>query len=246
MPTFFLGYLGEHVRRERGRRLERRATAATADRGAPATGSREDEDGWLHFEGRGDDVIVSAGYRIGPFEVESALVAHPAVAEAAAVAAPDEERGAVVRAVVVLRDGARRPAPQLARELQEHVKRETAPYKYPRIVEFAARAAEDGQRQDQARRAATSSGLPPTLGRRDGQPPLAGADAAPGCGGAAAGRHLGPRCGGRRRRCAQALASLVVHALAPRPPAAPSRRRRAQDAAKAARMPTATHAAATR
>jgi acetyl-CoA synthetase len=97
---------------------------------------RMDEDGYLWFEGRSDDVIVSAGYRIGPFEVESALVAHPAVAEAAAVAAPDEERGSVVRAVVVLRDG-RDPSPALARELQEHVKRETAPYKYPRIVEFA-------------------------------------------------------------------------------------------------------------
>jgi acyl-coenzyme A synthetase/AMP-(fatty) acid ligase len=83
-------------------------------------------------------VIISAGYRIGPFEVESALVAHPAVAEAAAVAAPDEERGSVVRAVVVLRDGDYAPSPQLARELQEHVKRETAPYKYPRIVDFAA------------------------------------------------------------------------------------------------------------
>ena len=106
-------------------------------RGTPATGSRQDEDGWLHFEGRADDVIVSAGYRIGPFEVESALVAHPAVAEAAAVAAPDEERGAVVRAVVVLRDGGYVPSPELVRELQEHVKRETAPYKYPRIVDFA-------------------------------------------------------------------------------------------------------------
>jgi acetyl-CoA synthetase len=82
-------------------------------------------------------VIVSAGYRIGPFEVESALVAHPAVAEAAAVAAPDEERGAVVRAIVVLRDG-HTASEQLARDLQEHVKRETAPYKYPRLVEFAA------------------------------------------------------------------------------------------------------------
>ena len=99
---------------------------------------REDEQGYLYFEGRTDDVIVSAGYRIGPFEVESALVAHPAVAEAAAVAAPDEERGAVVRAVVVLRDGPYAPSPALARELQEHVKRETAPYKYPRIVEFAS------------------------------------------------------------------------------------------------------------
>ncbi len=64
----------------------------------------EDEDGYLWFEGRTDDVIVSSGYRIGPFEVESALISHPAVAEAAAVAAPDPERGSVVRAVVVLRD----------------------------------------------------------------------------------------------------------------------------------------------
>jgi acyl-coenzyme A synthetase/AMP-(fatty) acid ligase len=97
---------------------------------------REDEDGYLWFEGRSDDVIISAGYRIGPFEVESALVSHPAVAEAAAVAAPDAERGAVVRAVVVLRDGVAADD-DLARELQEHVKSETAPYKYPRIVEFA-------------------------------------------------------------------------------------------------------------
>jgi acyl-coenzyme A synthetase/AMP-(fatty) acid ligase len=80
-------------------------------------------------------VIVSSGYRIGPFEVESALVSHPAVAEAAAVAAPDPERGSVVRAVVVLRD--REPSDELARELREHVRAETAPYKYPRIVEFA-------------------------------------------------------------------------------------------------------------
>ena len=97
---------------------------------------REDEDGYLWFEGRRDDVIVSAGYRIGPFEVESALVSHPAVAEAAAVAAPDELRGQVVRAVVVLREG-HEPGDGLARELQEHVKAETAPYKYPRVVEFA-------------------------------------------------------------------------------------------------------------
>ncbi|HEX3172627.1 MAG TPA: AMP-binding protein [Solirubrobacterales bacterium] len=95
-----------------------------------------EEDGRLFFEGRDDDVIVSSGYRIGPVEVESALLSHPAVAEAAAVAAPDPERGAVVRAIVVLRD--RRPNDELARELQEHCKRETAPYKFPRIVEFAA------------------------------------------------------------------------------------------------------------
>jgi len=108
------------------------------EQGAWHTGDRvgEDADGYLRFQGRADDVIVSAGYRIGPFEVESALIAHPAVAEAAAVAAPDEERGAVVRAVVVLQD-ADAASPELARELQEHVKRETAPYKYPRIIEFA-------------------------------------------------------------------------------------------------------------
>ena len=96
---------------------------------------REDEDGYLWYEGRRDDLILSAGYRIGPFEVESALLSHPAVAEAAAVPAPDPERGAVVRAIVVLRDG--EPGEELARELQEHVKRVTAPYKFPRIVEFA-------------------------------------------------------------------------------------------------------------
>ncbi|HEX4734458.1 MAG TPA: AMP-binding protein [Thermoleophilaceae bacterium] len=96
---------------------------------------RQDGDGYLWFEGRADDVIISAGYRIGPFEVESALVAHEAVAEAAAVAAPDDVRGAVVRAVVVLRDGYA-GSDQLVSELQEHVKAETAPYKYPRIVEF--------------------------------------------------------------------------------------------------------------
>jgi acyl-coenzyme A synthetase/AMP-(fatty) acid ligase len=97
---------------------------------------REDDEGYLWYEGRDDDLIVSAGYRIGPFEVESALLTHPAVAEAAAVPAPDDERGSVVRAVVVPRD--REPSADLARELQEHVKAVTAPYKYPRIVDFAA------------------------------------------------------------------------------------------------------------
>jgi acyl-coenzyme A synthetase/AMP-(fatty) acid ligase len=102
---------------------------------------REDEDGYLFFEGRGDDIILSAGYRIGPTEVEAALLSHPAVADAAAVAAPDPERGSVVRAIVVLRegpDGDSTSGDDLARELQEHCKRETAPYKFPRIVEFAA------------------------------------------------------------------------------------------------------------
>ena len=123
-PTFFVGYLD-------GEPAPAGAPWRTGDRVRP------DEDGYLYFEGRTDDVIISAGYRIGPFEVESALVAHAAVAEAAVVAAPDDERGAVVRAVVVLRDG-HAPSDALAAELQDHVKRETSPYKYPRIVEFAA------------------------------------------------------------------------------------------------------------
>jgi acyl-coenzyme A synthetase/AMP-(fatty) acid ligase len=122
-PTFFVGYVD--------------GTPSPADR-PWKTGDRVrlDDDGYLYFEGRSDDLIISAGYRIGPFEVESALVSHDAVAEAAVVAAPDEERGAVVRAVIVLRDGFT-PGQALATELQEHVKHRTAPYKYPRIVDFA-------------------------------------------------------------------------------------------------------------
>jgi acyl-coenzyme A synthetase/AMP-(fatty) acid ligase len=134
VPTFFLGYLGEHVHR----RADGSWDVDDRRHGGPwHTGDlvSQDRDGWFHFHGRNDDVIVSAGYRIGPFEVESALVSHPAVLEAAAVAAPDEERGAVVRAVIVLRDG-HAPSEELQRALQEHVKRETAPYKYPRIVQF--------------------------------------------------------------------------------------------------------------
>jgi acyl-coenzyme A synthetase/AMP-(fatty) acid ligase len=95
---------------------------------------RADADGYLFYEGRADDLILSSGYRIGPFEVESALLTHPAVAEAAAVPAPDRERGAVVRAIVVLREG--EGSAELATELQDHVKAITAPYKFPRIVEF--------------------------------------------------------------------------------------------------------------
>jgi len=137
VPTFFLGYLGEGVDRDPdGRwRIDDRQTGGPWHTGDLVSA---DGEGWLHFHGRNDDVIVSAGYRIGPFEVESALVAHPAVAEAAAVASPDDERGAVVRAVVVLREGDYSASPELARELQEHVRRETAPYKYPRIVDFVA------------------------------------------------------------------------------------------------------------
>jgi acetyl-CoA synthetase len=122
-PTFFIGYLS-------GDAAPEHEPWRTGDK------VRADEDGYLYFEGRADDLIISAGYRIGPFEVESALVSHAAVAEAAVVSAPDEERGAIVRAVVVLRDGFQ-PSRSLAAALQEHVKAQTAPYKYPRIVDFA-------------------------------------------------------------------------------------------------------------
>ncbi|RBI64498.1 AMP-dependent synthetase [halophilic archaeon] len=94
-----------------------------------------DEDGYFFFEGRADDIIISSGYRIGPFEVEDALVGHEAVAEAAAVASPHEERGNVVKAYVVLAED-REGGDELVEELQEYMKAETAPYKYPRRVEF--------------------------------------------------------------------------------------------------------------
>ncbi len=105
--------------------------------GAPGAGNRayKDEDGYFWFVGRADDVIISAGYRIGPFEVESALKEHPAVAESAVVASPDERRGEIVKAFVILAP-AYQPSAALASELQEHVKRVTAPYKYPREIEF--------------------------------------------------------------------------------------------------------------
>jgi acetyl-CoA synthetase len=121
VPSFFSHYLGE--------------TPFDGEWWATGDQVHQDDDGYLWFEGRDDDIIITAGYRVGPFEVESALVSHPAVSEAAAVPAPDDERGSVVRAIVVLASG--EPSDQLAAELQDHVKRVTAPYKYPRIVEFA-------------------------------------------------------------------------------------------------------------
>ena len=84
---------------------------------------------------RSDDVILSSGYRIGPFEVENALIEHPAVVESAVVAAPDEDRGSVVKAYVVVADGYD-PGDELVRDIQEHCRNVTAPYKYPRQVEF--------------------------------------------------------------------------------------------------------------
>jgi acyl-coenzyme A synthetase/AMP-(fatty) acid ligase len=97
--------------------------------------ARADEEGYLWFVGRADDIITSSAYRIGPFEVESALVEHRAVAEAAVVGKPDELRGEIVKAFVALKPGYE-PSEELSRQLQDHVKRLTAPYKYPREIEF--------------------------------------------------------------------------------------------------------------
>jgi acetyl-CoA synthetase/medium-chain acyl-CoA synthetase len=125
-PSLFRGYWKDDAASRACRRGEWYLTGDRAYR---------DADGWFWFVGRADDVIISAGYRIGPFEVESALVEHPAVLEAAAVAAPDAVRGSIVKAYVVLRPGVA-PSETLAGELQDHVKKVTAPYKYPRAIEF--------------------------------------------------------------------------------------------------------------
>jgi acetyl-CoA synthetase len=94
-----------------------------------------DEDGYIWYAGRADDVIISAGYRIGPFEVESVCIEHPAVREAAAVASPDERRGSIVNAFVVLAAGYE-PSDELAREISEFVRTRLSQYAYPRKVEF--------------------------------------------------------------------------------------------------------------
>ncbi|MDP9091970.1 MAG: AMP-binding protein [Actinomycetota bacterium] len=120
VPTFFLGYGGEPVPA---------GPWHTGDR------VRQDEHGWLYFEARVDDVILSAGYRIGPAEVELALSGHPAVREVAVIGVPDATRGEIVTAVVVLREGYV-GSDKLVADLQAHAKAETAPYKYPRQVSF--------------------------------------------------------------------------------------------------------------
>lgn len=96
----------------------------------------KDEDGYFWFEGRSDDIIISSGYTIGPFEVEDALVKHPSVQECAVVASPDEVRGNIVKAFIVLKSNVNRDKDELIKELQDHVKEHTAPYKYPRAIEF--------------------------------------------------------------------------------------------------------------
>jgi acetyl-CoA synthetase len=114
-------------------------TLSIWDKGIYNTGDKayKDKDGYFYFIGRADDVIKSSGYRIGPFEVESALMEHPAVLECAITAVPDEIRGFIVKATVILAKGYKdRAGGALVKELQDHVKKTTAPYKYPRIIEF--------------------------------------------------------------------------------------------------------------
>jgi acyl-coenzyme A synthetase/AMP-(fatty) acid ligase len=113
------------------------ATEAVFRNGYYLTGDRaySDSDGYLWFVGRSDDVISSAGYRIGPFEIESVLIEHPAVVESAVVPAPDEDRGSVVKAFIVVGQDYE-PSDELAKEIQNYCKEQTAPYKYPRQIEF--------------------------------------------------------------------------------------------------------------
>jgi acetyl-CoA synthetase len=128
MPGLFCGYLDEPER-----------TAKVVYGGFYHTGDKAwvDEDGYFWFLGRTDDLIKSSGYRIGPFEVESALVSHAAVVEAAVTGVPDPVRGMAVKATVVIGPGYT-PGDELTKELQNHVKSVTAPYKYPRIIEYVS------------------------------------------------------------------------------------------------------------
>ncbi|MFS0689135.1 acyl--CoA ligase [Sporosarcina sp. 179-K 8C2 HS] len=126
-PALFKEYLNDP---ERTKMQFRGEYYVTGDR------AKLDEDGYFWFEGRGDDIIISSGYTIGPFEVEDALTKHPAVRECAVVGSPDEVRGSIVKAFIVLRNPEMEHHENLVQELQEHVKTLTAPYKYPRKIEF--------------------------------------------------------------------------------------------------------------
>jgi acetyl-CoA synthetase/medium-chain acyl-CoA synthetase len=127
-PSLFTGYYRNDEETANSRRGK---WYLTGDR------AQVDDDGYFWFVGRADDVISSGAYRIGPFEVESALLEHPAVAESAVVGSPDADRGNIVKAFVVLRPGFE-PSDALVKELQDHCKAVTAPYKYPRAIEFVA------------------------------------------------------------------------------------------------------------
>ena len=126
-PALFKEYYKDEERTKISRRGD---YYVTGDR------ARKDENGYVWFEGRSDDIIISSGYTIGPFEVEDALVKHSAVQECAVVGSPDEIRGSIVKAYVVLKDNVNKDRTELVKELQEHTKNLTAPYKYPREIEF--------------------------------------------------------------------------------------------------------------
>lgn len=125
-PALFKAYLKDPERTNSQFRGEYYITGDKASK---------DQDGYFWFEGRGDDIIISSGYTIGPFEVEDALVKHPAVQECAVIGSPDEVRGHIVKAFVVLTQS-NTPSDSLVLELQNHVKELTAPYKYPREITF--------------------------------------------------------------------------------------------------------------
>lgn len=165
-PQFMLGYWNDPKR-------TKDAIRRVCDSDYWLTGdlAYRDSDGYLFYTGRADDIISSAGYRIGPTEVENALIEHPAVVESAVIASPDEERGEIVKAFVVLRPDYA-PSAALVAELQAHVQRTTAPYKYPRQIAFVdslpknasgkllRRALRDGEYAAHARRAATKDDAP--------------------------------------------------------------------------------------
>jgi acetyl-CoA synthetase len=115
---------------------ERTAMSFRGDYYITGDQAKLDEDGYFWFEGRSDDIIISSGYTIGPFEVEDALTKHAAVRECAVVASPDEVRGNIVKAFIVLRNENEYNKDELVSVLQDHVKQLTAPYKYPRRIEF--------------------------------------------------------------------------------------------------------------
>jgi acetyl-CoA synthetase len=120
------------------RNPEKTAQAFRGDWYITGDQAKKDEDGYFWFEGRSDDIIISSGYTIGPFEVEDALTKHPAVKECAVVGSPDEVRGTVVKAFIVLRNLEDANKDGMVKELQDHVKQLTAPYKYPRRIEFVS------------------------------------------------------------------------------------------------------------
>ncbi|MFS0822397.1 acyl-CoA synthetase MbcS [Bacillus sp. 1P02SD] len=137
-----VGDIGVHVNtpalfKEYYKDPERTAMQFRGDYYITGDKAKKDEDGYFWFEGRADDIIISSGYTIGPFEVEDALVKHPSVKECAVVASPDEVRGNIVKAFIVLREGVA-STEELVKNLQDHVKQMTAPYKYPRKIEFVS------------------------------------------------------------------------------------------------------------